>query len=660
VRKKNFIREKNYFHTYENLPAHVRKFTSIRKEKYKNNNEEITVGIKNNNLILNSLNINVIMKKFRMLATVLAIAVFAVELVSCGKNEEPQVEVTSVTVTPTTLALKAGEKQTLTVTVEPKDAANKTITWSSSAPVIAEVNASTGEVTAKAVGSATITAATANGKKATCAVTVTENVVEVTSVTVSAATLALKTGEKDTLRATVLPNDATNKTVTWSSSAPEIAEVNASNGAVAAKAAGSATITATTANNKTATCAVTVTENVVEVTSVTVSPATLALKAGEKQTLTATVAPEDATDKTVTWSSSAPEIAEVNASTGEVTAKAAGSATITTTTANGKTATCAVTVSVVEVTSVTVSPATLALKAGEKQTLTATVAPEDATDKTVTWSSSAPEIAEVNASTCEVTAKAAGSATITATANGKTATCAVTVTENEVNGLVGSWSFENLSNPKTPATLEGVPLVAVGDGFSSVEGGVKVSGETGTYYRAIHGIQPAAGETRVKEYTLMFDYKLFSISAQGNGGAWNALYQTAVNNDADTHTSCGSQGSAKEADMWIDIPNGKIGVAGYYTDSNSIPKETTDFHRLVLAYKHPVLNFYLDGQLIGSSTYTGGNYCISDRLPLHPDGVALFASGDAYRYNDIVVKKVSIWHKQLTQSEVTALGSVGN
>jgi hypothetical protein len=164
------------------------------------------------------------------------------------------IAVTSVAVTPATLDLKVGGTATLAATVAPEDATDKTVTWSSNATEIAEVNASTGEVTAKALGEATITA-TAGGQTATCAVTV--SATEVTSVTVTPATLDLKVDETATLTATVAPEDATDKTVTWSSSASTIAEVNVSTGEVTAKAIGEATITAT-AGGQTATCAVTV------------------------------------------------------------------------------------------------------------------------------------------------------------------------------------------------------------------------------------------------------------------------------------------------------------------------------------------------------------------------------------------------------------------
>jgi hypothetical protein len=80
------------------------------------------------------------MKKFLLLLCVCAIA-----FVSCKDNVTPPVEVASVTVSPATFSLFADEAlPTLTATVEPKDAEDPTVTWSSSDPAIIAVDASTG------------------------------------------------------------------------------------------------------------------------------------------------------------------------------------------------------------------------------------------------------------------------------------------------------------------------------------------------------------------------------------------------------------------------------------------------------------------------------------------------------------------------------------
>ena len=77
--------------------------------------------------------------------------------------------VTSVTLDRTSASLKAGETVTLTATVKPDDATDKTVTWTTSDASVATVE--NGVVTAKKVGSATITAK-AGDKEATCAITV--------------------------------------------------------------------------------------------------------------------------------------------------------------------------------------------------------------------------------------------------------------------------------------------------------------------------------------------------------------------------------------------------------------------------------------------------------------------------------------------------------
>ena len=82
------------------------------------------------------------------------------------------VPVANVTLDHTVLALFPGDTTTLTATVEPDTATDKTVTWESSDPNVATVDQS-GKVTAVAQGTATITA-TAGGKTATCTVTVTD------------------------------------------------------------------------------------------------------------------------------------------------------------------------------------------------------------------------------------------------------------------------------------------------------------------------------------------------------------------------------------------------------------------------------------------------------------------------------------------------------
>lgn len=89
-----------------------------------------------------------------------------------GKTQAPVVNVTGVTVTPTTATLALTNTQQLTATVAPANATDQTGTWSSSSTATATVNSS-GLVTAVAAGTANITFTTTDGAKtASCAVTV--------------------------------------------------------------------------------------------------------------------------------------------------------------------------------------------------------------------------------------------------------------------------------------------------------------------------------------------------------------------------------------------------------------------------------------------------------------------------------------------------------
>ena len=320
------------------------------------------------------------------------------------------VAVTSITLDKTSLSMKVGETETITATVNPDNATDKTVTWGSSDVSVATV--ADGIVTAKSPGTVTVTAK--SGICTTdCNVTVT---VDIESLSLDKTNLSLSIGETAQLTATVKPDNATDKNVSWTSSDESIAKVD--NGKVTAVKSGKATITAK-CGGKIAECAVTVT---VPTGSVTLDKTTLSLAVGETAQLTATVKPDDATDKNVTWTSSDESVAKVV--NGKVTAVKSGKATITAK-CGGKTAECAVIVTV-PTGSVTLDKTSLSLAVGETVQLTATVKPDDATDKNVTWTSSDESVAKVVNG--KVTAVKSGKATITAKCGGKTAECAVTVT----------------------------------------------------------------------------------------------------------------------------------------------------------------------------------------------------------------------------------------
>ena len=172
-----------------------------------------------------------------------------------GIKFSASVDPISISLSKTSLTINKGSSQTITATVYPANATNKTVTWSSSNMSVATV--SNGKITAKEKGSTTITAKTFNGKTATCSVTVVDNtVVSPISISLNKTELTLTVGESYTLSASISPSNATPKTVTWSSSTSSVATV--SNGKVTANAKGTTNITAKTSNGKTATCKITV------------------------------------------------------------------------------------------------------------------------------------------------------------------------------------------------------------------------------------------------------------------------------------------------------------------------------------------------------------------------------------------------------------------
>ena len=336
-------------------------------------------------------------------------------------------KVTGVSLDQTSVTILPGDSVLLVATVEPSDAKDSNVIWTSSNDKIATVD-SNGNVKAISLGTVVITAITTDGNyKAACSVTVSENVVNVTDISFSKSILELSTNDVVSLTATITPVNATNKGIIWASSNDKVVKVL--NGKVTAVGEGTAIITATTKDGgKTATINVTVKN--VPVMGITVSPTTLNMTIGDKsKQLTATITPINASNKGVTWKSSNNAIASVD-SKGVVTAIGEGTTTITATTKDGgKIAVATINVSKpVEASSVSISGPTSVVE-GKSITLSAVVKPTNAVNKTIKWSSSDTSIATVNSSGV-VNGIKAGEVTITATTvNGKLMTYHITVKE---------------------------------------------------------------------------------------------------------------------------------------------------------------------------------------------------------------------------------------
>ena len=327
------------------------------------------------------------------------------------------------------LALSVGEAYTLKSTVLPNDAKNKTCKWYTSRSSVAAVS-STGRVTARAVGTAVITAKTVNGKKATCKVTVSP---VPTGVKISPTALTLGKGESYTLKGTVLPNDAKNKTCKWYTSRSSVAAVS-STGRVTARAVGTAVITAKTVNGKKATCKVTVKTMP---TSVKTSPTALTLGKGESYTIKEnTNSGSYAHAANLKWTSTNTRVVTVKKGSGNKAALKAvgtGTASVRVTLYNGRTAICKVTIKKAPA-SVKISPSSLTLNVGESYTIKEnTNSGSYANAANLKWTSTNTRVVTVkkgSGNKAVLKAVSEGTANVKLTLyNGKTAICKVSVVD---------------------------------------------------------------------------------------------------------------------------------------------------------------------------------------------------------------------------------------
>lgn len=324
----------------------------------------------------------------------------------------------------------------LKATVEPANATNKDVVFSSSNTNVAVVS-NTGLVTAINNGTATITVTSKENPSimAKCLVKVGAPVL-VTDVTVQPAELNLKTDGTYQLSVSVLPSNADERGVTFESSNTAVATVSAS-GLITAKGPGTATITVTAkdGSGKKATCTVTVTQ---PVKGVTVSPSSVVIQKDNVQKLTASVVPENATNKKLIYKSSNETVAVVS-NDGIITARSEGWATITVCSEENQAiyGTCTVKVGLpVYVTKITLDTTNVTMWAGATRQLGVSIEPANADIKNVTYGSSNPDVATVSSNGL-ITAKKKGTATITVTAtdgSGKSASCAVIV-KQPVTGI---------------------------------------------------------------------------------------------------------------------------------------------------------------------------------------------------------------------------------
>ena len=335
----------------------------------------------------------------------------------------------SVAITPSRLTLGVGESYTISQSTNSGSYA-KGFTWSSSNTSVATVTKTTAnkaKITAKGVGTATVTVKLYNGKTSTCKVTVKK---APSSVAITPSRLTLGAGES------YIISQSTNsgsyaKGFTWSSSNTSVATVTkttANKAKITAKGVGTATVKVRLYNGKTSACKVTVKKSP---SSVAITPSRLTLGVGESYIISQSTN-SGSYAKGFTWSSSNKSVATVTKTTAnkaKITAKGVGTATVKVKLYNGKTSTCKVTVKKAP-SSVAITPSRLTLGVGESYIISQSTN-SGSYAKGFTWSSSNKSVATVTKTTANkarVTAKGIGTATVTVKLyNGRTSTCKVTV-----------------------------------------------------------------------------------------------------------------------------------------------------------------------------------------------------------------------------------------
>ena len=324
-----------------------------------------------------------------------------------------QEKVATIALNQTSYRLGLGKSYNLKATVTSNYSTNQKLTWKSSNSKVVTVSSS-GKITAKKIGKATITVTTTDGtkKSATCKVQV---VRAVTSISLNKSTATVVVGKSTTLKATVKPKNATYKSVKWSSSDKNIAMID-TRGKVTGLTPGIVTITASANDNSgsKAYCIVRVIEAVAS-TTIIVPNQELTLITGETDILEKNIQPTNSTDS-VTWVSDNKKIATVNRTTGKIVARSAGSANITATTTSGKTA-------LVKIIVVGLNRTRLTMEQYDTYKLSVT-----GYSTGITWDSVNPKVVEISSSGV-ISAKKAGTTKVSAMVNGRKLTCIVKVTK---------------------------------------------------------------------------------------------------------------------------------------------------------------------------------------------------------------------------------------
>ncbi len=357
---------------------------------------------------------------------------------------EEKIKVSKITITGNDEVVM-GKTIKLTANIEPENATNKEVIWTSSDDKTATVDKN-GNVKGLKTGNVTITASI-DGETVTATkiVKVVKNETKISEIKISGPT-EVEVDQTITLKAEIKPTNATNQTLNWSSNNSEAASVDQKGVVTGHKAGVKVIITAkaTDGSNKSATYEVTVKEkktDVIPVTSVRINNKSgkNEMFVGDSIDLEAVINPSNATNQSVRWSvnNNHASLSSINTKTTTLKANSSGSVRVTVE-VDGESAFIDINIKekepeVIPVTSISIrnNTGTTKIHVGETISLTAVIEPGNATDQSVSWTKTNNNVSlnYTNRKDIVVTGVAVGKVTVKVTAGGHDAEIEIEVEE---------------------------------------------------------------------------------------------------------------------------------------------------------------------------------------------------------------------------------------
>jgi hypothetical protein len=219
----------------------------------------------------------------------------------------------------------------------------------------------------------------------------------------------------------------------------------------------------------------------------------------------------------------------------------------------------------------------------------------------------------------------------------------------------GYWEFDDATDPTRG--IIGNPLVFVEDNktITSIAGpradnkairiprDSKNAGVTGTFVKCLHGITPKTGQTKINEYTVMWDIRLPDEEGMPESSYYSLMSARTLTNSQD-------QDFAIKRALCFGI--GSLG----YTPDGTLTKGR--WQRIVLSAKaSEYFRYFVDGTRVYDGNAAHADAAMDGRFSLLPEGVLFFSDEDGDD-STIDAAAVAIWNVALSDFDVAALGSV--